>query len=337
MASYTWVGSGKTHSGDWGTATDWNPNGVPGLGDSVTINKGVATEDIAETGFPGLEIGALKVGASGELVIGDAADTNEAILTVDGVTNGSLLGLVTVYGGSSTLSYLRMSGKVATSSGSTLGQIDLDGGALDTVSSLDLTGQGDIDLSGGYIGGSSSVATNTLTTSATISGVGAITAITHFGGGTAYDGLTTDNHGVIDATNLDSGENFLDIVGGVVHNFGTMEATNSVSSSSGFAVLNLTDDVVVTNETGGSMSAGAGAYIALQGATIVDGGLSGLVGAYGTGNTIEAAKNQQTTNHGTIFASNGSLTLGANVGEIVNDFDGRRGFRRDRASARSRR
>ena len=38
---YTWTGN---NSSDWGDSATWNPNGVPGTGDTVTFNRVVSVE-----------------------------------------------------------------------------------------------------------------------------------------------------------------------------------------------------------------------------------------------------------------------------------------------------
>ncbi len=320
MTSYSWKGTGPSHTGDWDTASDWTPTGIPGSGDTAIIGRGAVSLDVSETGEPGLEIGALTIGANGSLVVGDSANANRAILTVDGLATGKILGLVTVYGDASSQSELRLAGKVVTSSSTSTGTIDIDGGTLTAVGSLDLTGNGRVELDGGYIGGSSQTPTDILTTSATISGVGVLDAVNYYSGTAEYNGLTTNNHGVIDATNLASGENFLTVAGGIVDNYNLMGATNSIAGSSGYAVLELTDGAVISDLSGGSLAAGSGAFVALEGATIINGSLSGEIGAYGSGNTIESVGTGNTlTNDGDIFVSNGSLSLAGKTGEIAND------------------
>lgn len=320
MTSYSWKGTGPSHTGDWDTASNWTPTGIPGSGDTAIIDRGAVSLDISESGEPGLEIGALDIGANGSLIVGDSANANRAILTVDGLATGKILGLVTIYGDASSQSELRLAGKVVTSSSTSTGTIDIVGGTLTAVGSLDLTGDGLVELGGGYIGGSSQTPTDTLTTSTTISGVGVLDAANDYSGSTEYNGLTTNNHGVIDATNLASGENFLTVAGGTVDNYNLMEATNSVAGSSGYAVLDLTDGAVIRDFSGGSLAATAGAFVSLEGATIINGSLSGEIGTYGSGNTIESVGTGNTlTNEGDIFVSNGSLSLAGKTGEIVND------------------
>ncbi|HSW54272.1 MAG TPA: hypothetical protein VLH59_04220, partial [Ignavibacteriaceae bacterium] len=45
QVKYTWTGG----TGSWQTASNWNPNGVPGVADTAVINSGTVTTDQAVT------------------------------------------------------------------------------------------------------------------------------------------------------------------------------------------------------------------------------------------------------------------------------------------------
>ncbi|MGA9636989.1 T9SS type A sorting domain-containing protein [Flavobacterium sp.] len=87
QTSYTWVGGGV---GDWNTATNWSPNGVPGgnAGDSFTINNGTCTI----TASPGTvlrgTLGAVAAGGGQGRLIIDSGQTLTVNNTVTGTASG---------------------------------------------------------------------------------------------------------------------------------------------------------------------------------------------------------------------------------------------------------
>jgi len=56
-ASYTWTGATNF---SWGTASNWSPNGVPGNGDSVTLNAATAVR-LTVTGVPAVNLAGLSI------------------------------------------------------------------------------------------------------------------------------------------------------------------------------------------------------------------------------------------------------------------------------------
>ncbi|MBK9336200.1 MAG: hypothetical protein IPM98_06290 [Lewinellaceae bacterium] len=86
--SYTWNGT----TGNWTDVTRWAPNGVPGMGDTVTINSGTVTLDIAPT-ITVLVLGGKIVGSNDLTVTGTLTTSNGATFG-----DGTATGTVTVAG-----------------------------------------------------------------------------------------------------------------------------------------------------------------------------------------------------------------------------------------------
>ena len=336
MTNYLWKGTGASHNGDWETAADWRPMAEPGAGDFAQIYAGTVTEDVQEERTVngavnnGVQLGSLYVATGATLVVGDSTDTNQTIMTIAGSINNVVTGALDIEGVGGNGGRLRMSGTITTSkSGSPDGIVNIDGGEFLADGTLTLKGTGGFAIDGGYIGGTSSNSTNSLLNYSTISGIGVITAINTyaappaapFSGAQNFNGLTTFNYGTIDATNVDSGRNYLYIEGGVIKNYGVMEATNAVSGSTGTSNLLLADDAIVYNLSGGTMSTGTDDFIAMEGATIYGGALSATIGAYSSSNAISSFNKGTLTNNGAIFAENSTLTLTAATGGLFDNKD----------------
>jgi hypothetical protein len=77
--SYTWTGDGDGNS--WGNAMNWNPNGVPGAGDSVTI--GTATNPGPQVYVPpGTTVAGLTLGVEGFLYSGPLTQQSLSNITI---------------------------------------------------------------------------------------------------------------------------------------------------------------------------------------------------------------------------------------------------------------
>jgi hypothetical protein len=64
QTKYTWTGG----SGSWQTASNWNPNGVPGVADTAVINSGTVTTDLAVT-IAGLYQNAGAIDGTGNITV----------------------------------------------------------------------------------------------------------------------------------------------------------------------------------------------------------------------------------------------------------------------------
>ena len=64
QTKYTWNGS----SGSWQTASNWNPNGVPGAADTAVVNSGTVTTDMAVT-VAGLLQNSGTINGTGDITI----------------------------------------------------------------------------------------------------------------------------------------------------------------------------------------------------------------------------------------------------------------------------
>ena len=97
--SYSW----NVSSGDWFTATNWNPNGVPGSGDDVTIsNNGTCTLDAPGASIQSLTISSGILAGNGNLQVGGAMSwSGNGFLTsqVSGSGTITVNGLLTINAG----------------------------------------------------------------------------------------------------------------------------------------------------------------------------------------------------------------------------------------------
>ena len=172
--------------------------------------------------------------------------------------------------------------------------MQLDGSTLIADNELTLSGPGVVDLLGGYIGGSSLQTSDTLVNTATIAGVGEISAAntyaappaTPLSGPINYNGLTTNNYGVIDGSDVSGGTAGLTIAGGIVNNYGTLEATDA-SGQTGSGGLYIFEGAEVVNRNSGSIASGAGA-LSFDGGRIYNGTISGTLFVDSTGNVLGA-------------------------------------------------
>ena len=104
----TWVGS----TGNWSAAAKWNPAGVPGATDSVIINAGTATLDVAATIGWLAVVGGSGISGTNNLTVNGGFHYNEGTLNYEGdltvngnfyfgvgiIGNGAIGGTITVNG-----------------------------------------------------------------------------------------------------------------------------------------------------------------------------------------------------------------------------------------------
>lgn len=78
--AYTWVGDTE----DWNTATNWNPNGIPGVNDEVTIDNPTGTIELhTATIINSLDISVpINIAGSGSLQINGTFDWSEAEIRI---------------------------------------------------------------------------------------------------------------------------------------------------------------------------------------------------------------------------------------------------------------
>jgi len=81
QTKYTWTGG----SGDWHTAGNWSPNGIPGAADTVVINNGTITSDISVT-VASIYLNSGSINGAGNFIITDTLIINFANLGGTGTT-----------------------------------------------------------------------------------------------------------------------------------------------------------------------------------------------------------------------------------------------------------
>ncbi|HXD94376.1 MAG TPA: hypothetical protein VNX01_14315, partial [Bacteroidia bacterium] len=175
QTSYTWNGATSTN---WGTATNWTPNGIPGgnAGDNVTIvtgsNNCVLNANTAITNIT-MTSGTLDLGGFTLSPIGNA------IFTAGIITHGTL----TINGAAANTALLTNTAFSATNVlNITTGAITINGGTYGGAVTLNQTGATNINCNGGATFGS--------TLSLTVSGSGYF----FMHGGCTYNGATTFNY-----------------------------------------------------------------------------------------------------------------------------------------------
>jgi len=146
--SYSW----NVSSGDWFTATNWNPNGIPGAGDDVAIaNGGTCTlNTTASVATFALSSGVLT--GSGVFTVTGFASWSGGVMAGSGTTNTNG-GLAVTSGpifGAPTLGRTLNNGGTATVTGSQLWAIGT-GATLNNLASgtIDMQGDAALYLSGG--------------------------------------------------------------------------------------------------------------------------------------------------------------------------------------------
>jgi hypothetical protein len=285
---FQWRVLGKNGTGDWGTATDWEPTGIPGEEDVAAIIRGTVVEDVNVPvgSTAGVSVGAFAEQSGGNMVIGDAAGDNRAILTFGNYQNSWIVGTATVYGASSGPSELQGGTGGTNLFITSSGVLNLDGGALISDNNLFVEDGGTINLLDGTIGRSSAQAQDKLTMDVDVVGVGTISAANSYGGSLNYKGLVTNNYGVVDAVNSSANTAGIAISGGVFNNYGTLEA--APTGSFGSSGLYIDDGAIVQNVSSGSISTGTDGFVQLQSGEIIDGQISGTLYVQGSGNTLSS-------------------------------------------------
>ena len=339
----------KSISGDFATASNWNPAAVPGPADDVLIGAVGAytvTSSVDET------VDSLTIADRRATLLIDGAST--FFDTFGGVNDGTL-----VVDGNSRM----LVGLIPTTTNTTLsnvGTIDLANSSLwfgnliqhGTMVDL-LTGGGQIKLAGGGIIGGSVAGSMTLVSDNTISGTGEI----DFSAGgqeahgnwinqgvvdasTPNEALTVghtivENSSILEATNGGS----LNFLVAPIHNTaqGVVEATGEKSEVTlGFNLSSGNDinvglitavhsgtvvfqDVFGLDNTNGTIMAGHGSTVALEDASI-DGGLitilrDGLLHSepHGSADSLSTITGAVITNAGTIGAEGANLTVNGDV------------------------
>ncbi|MBS4033901.1 MAG: hypothetical protein KGZ85_05510, partial [Ignavibacterium sp.] len=96
QTKYTWIGG----SGSWQTASNWNPNGIPGVPDTAVVNSGTVTNDqsvtiasLFQNGGTINGIGDLTISDSLSFVAGTHGGTGTT--TISSTATGSIGGIFT--------------------------------------------------------------------------------------------------------------------------------------------------------------------------------------------------------------------------------------------------
>ena len=279
---YSNVAWARGRSGDFATASNWNPAEVPGPANDVTI---------------GVKGNYTVTSAADEIVDNLIISNKHAALFITGpstfatTTGGVNNGTISADNGSE----LDVGASGQTTTFTNLGNIDVVGSQFVIAGDVSLHGNGNANLSGGEILGF-----GTLSTDNTISGSGTI-------GNVGGPILTNDATGVIDA-NDSNAPLIIDatpVKNTSLTNAGLLEATHG-----GTLLLS----GIISNTTTGTVEADHGSTIGLEGGNIFGGTVTVLHGA-----TIEAEQAAGTifaavlTNAGTIGAEGANLEISSNL------------------------
>ena len=125
MPAYT-----SNASGDWTTTTIWTPNGLPGSGDTVTIDENdVVTAPATATTIDGITItaagGRLNLGVGGMTVNGNVTINNATILGGGADRDMQINGDLSVGASAFTVGDVTVAGDVSTSAAPTVINLDL--------------------------------------------------------------------------------------------------------------------------------------------------------------------------------------------------------------------
>ncbi len=336
-ATIIWTNSA---SGGWNNAANWNPNAVPGAGDTAIItNAGVAVSLNGAT-----TVGAIILGTSGAGTVTLALNNQTLILngplTVNPsgsftVDSGALVGNTNaVLNGTIGWSAAVLGGNLTLASGSTL---KITTGNNHDLPNCILTNNGMVAWSGGAIrgGGPGTFVYNNgvwdaqgdQTFNNAFGGAGAVfNNAGTFGKSASAGGSTVFSSGVIfnNAGKLDSQTNFIYLNGGGSFTGGT--ATNLT----GFVGLN--QGAFNLNGTVTSSNVQMLGDATLTGNNVINGALNWIAGQwnnsasetiatnstlYITGANNHNLANCTLTNHGTVVWSDGALRVGGSPGTLI--------------------
>jgi hypothetical protein len=283
MATTRWIhGAG----GDFNTASNWT-DGIPGSGDTALIT---ASGTYTVTDSQDNTVGVLEMAKDASLAL-----TSHVVFHVtSGTGAGALAGTIALEPGSDSALIFGTDG--ASTKFDDTGAIDVSQGVLEISGEVTLAGNGQINLSEGFI--LSDGKTATLTNGNTISGYGAIGYVAEF----SIDDLSFDNEstGVVDANVTDES---IAIDAEKVSNAGVLEATGS-------GILDIFSNITQTS-TGKIEAAGPLASVEFEGITITGGAVSTVAGgalfAAAGDNTIDTTS--AVVNAGEIQTDGGNLTI----------------------------
>jgi hypothetical protein len=243
-ADYTWTGTTST---DWGTASNWDPSGVPGIGDTATIpnvtNKPSITSAVTVAGLTINSGSSLTINTGGSLTL-TGNFVNDGVFTYAGS------GGTTTFAGTTTLS----------GSGTwTFRAITINSGSSLTAPSGNLSIAGDFTNNGTFTHNSGTVIFNGTTN---LTGNTTFNAVTINSGKTVNAGSTTTTiQGSISNGGTFSGETGTVVLSGsgsrTLSGSGTYNFNNlTVNASSG--TVNLSSNVTI--HVAGDFTKSAGSF-----------------------------------------------------------------------------
>jgi hypothetical protein len=236
--SYQWVGNRNgTGNGNWNTASDWNPNGVPGAADSVTFATGLSGYTVYGDAT-----------ASAIAVVGDGVTFDGAITEADG---GAQFFLTVAAGG----------------------QVTLDANSFVTGQELNLAPGTLLDVQGGLLttGGFADVAiVEGLAAQMVVADLLALNQLYVQTGGSYTGNVGLDDNGSI---TIDTSSNF---GGGSVTLFGSGSIYAAAAPGQDSGTVGIGDDIF-TNVAGTYLNLGADPGVTLQIGAAISGGANVIV------------------------------------------------------------
>ncbi len=246
VATYTWQNG---VSGDWSSAADWTPNGVPGSGDTAEIAAGAAFTLTAT----GVAVAALLMDA-GTLSVNGLFDANDLLSVAGGALEVQAGGTVATAG------LLFVGAQSGPPGAATLA---VQGGATVAAAGLAVYNAAVVDIGGGAVSlGNAGPAAGALT-------VGANATLTSDSG--TIDGNVVDD-GLLSVVPVLAGE-----TAGVVTVNGTLDDNGAVTIAS-IAALAVGGDLILAAPA--SLLIDAGSALAVAGSLAISGTLDAPAGAY---------------------------------------------------------
>jgi hypothetical protein len=148
LANETWVGGAAGNPTDWNTAANWNPAGVPGVGQNVTVPGGLGFYPVLNA--PATSINSMTIGKGASVTINAGGSL---LMTGSPTVSGTL----TISGGSlSAVGSLNLGGALNVSAGSlSVHNLALSGAATITGGTVhvgqDIGGSGTLSMGGGLL------------------------------------------------------------------------------------------------------------------------------------------------------------------------------------------